>query len=279
MESKASKLDNNGDLVLNITEGIVGLIKLSEFEDVDAERLKPSYMYSKVGMYIKYVPKEILDDTDEQGNIIVVCSRRESQRQCRERYISTLKPGDIINARVLNIHNKSIFCDVGCGVPAILPIDSYCVAKMIDPLEDLKGIREIKVIVRSISEDCREIYLSHKELLGTWKEEVQSLNVGDTIVGTVSKVDTFGIFVTLSPNLFGLANKREGIKEGDTVFVLVKAIVPEKMKVKLLIKSVQNNADSLSMRPVYKVKDTHIDYWRYSPEEYTTKTIERRFSE
>lgn len=277
MESKAIKLNTSNELILAISDGVIGLIQLNDFEDIEESRLKLSYMYSKVGMYIKYIPQEILEEPDENGNTIVICSRRESQKQCKEKYISTLKPGDIINARIMNLHNKSIFCDIGCGVPAILPIDSYCVARLVDPVEDLRGIREIKAIVCSIKEDG-SIFLSHKELLGTWYDEVQGLSVGDTVIGTISKIESFGAFVTLSPNLFGLANKSANIKEGDTVYVSVKAIVPEKMKVKLIIKSVQNNADGLSLKPVYKIKDTHVDYWKYSPDEYTGQVIERKFT-
>lgn len=44
-----------------------------------------------------------------------------------------------------------------------------------------------------------------------------------------------GIFVELRPNLVGLAEYKDGIEYGENVEVYIKKIIPEKMKVKLII--------------------------------------------
>ena len=45
----------------------------------------------------------------------------------------------------------------------------------------------------------------------------------------------YGTFVELAPNLTGLADQTEGLREDDRVSVYLKAILPDRMKVKLTI--------------------------------------------
>ena len=53
--------------------------------------------------------------------------------------------------------------------------------------------------------------------------------------GYVLKIEDYGIFVELTPNLAGLAEVRPNTKIGQSVSVYIKSIIPEKMKIKLII--------------------------------------------
>lgn len=77
--------------------------------------------------------------------------------------------------------------------------------------------------------------LSHKELLGTWSENAARFAPGMTVTGLVRSRKPYGTFIELTPNLAGLADQTEGIKENDAVAVYCKAIQPDRMKVKLNI--------------------------------------------
>ena len=56
-----------------------------------------------------------------------------------------------------------------------------------------------------------------------------------TVTGWVRGVQPYGTFVELGPNLTGLADQTEGLQEDDRVSVYLKAILPDRMKVKLTI--------------------------------------------
>ena len=56
----------------------------------------------------------------------------------------------------------------------------------------------IRAVVKSIENG--RITLSHKELLGTWEENVALFSAGETVAGIVRSVEPYGIFVELSPN-------------------------------------------------------------------------------
>jgi small subunit ribosomal protein S1 len=82
---------------------------------------------------------------------------------------------------------------------------------------------------------CGRISLTHKELLGTWEENAARFEVGQTVVGMIRSVESYGIFVELTPNLAGLAECKEGVRVGDACAVYIKNIIPSKMKIKLVL--------------------------------------------
>ena len=102
--------------------------------------------------------------------------------------------------------------------------------------------------------------------------------------GIVRSIENYGVFVELSPNLAGLAELREdkrAFKElmvGDRVSVYIKSIIPEKMKIKLVL--IDITAEAQSTKPIQYFVDIdkieHMDIWQYSPD-YCTKTVETVF--
>ena len=54
-------------------------------------------------------------------------------------------------------------------------------------------------------------------------------------MGIVRSVKDYGVFIELSPNLSGLAEYRGDLIPGDRVSIYIKAILPERQKVKLIV--------------------------------------------
>ena len=103
-----------------------------------------------------------------------------------------------------------------------------------------------------------------KELLGTWQENAEQFSQGETVSGIVRSVETYGIFIELAPNLAGLAESKAGVKVGEKASVYIKSILPDKMKVKLIIiDSFDGDCTKLPLK--YYLNEKHIDSWRYSP--------------
>ena len=79
----------------------------------------------------------------------------------------------------------------------------------------------------------------------------------------------------LTPNLAGLAESKEGVKAGQQASVYIKSIIPEKMKIKLIIiDTFDYNYNPL--KPEYYIESGHIDRFVYSPEN-CEKLIETKF--
>ncbi|MCM1335696.1 MAG: S1 RNA-binding domain-containing protein [Bacteroides sp.] len=203
---------------------------------------------------------KVVKARDDDGYALL--SRRAAQEECKTRYLSALRRGDVIPARVTHMEQFGAFVDVGCGLPSLIPIDMISVSRIAHPADRFIVGQRIRAVVRSLEDD--KITLSHKELLGTWEENAEKYAVGETVTGIVRSVEGYGIFVELTPNLAGLAELRDGVRPGDTVSVYIKAMIPDKMKIKLIIvDSFRGGARKIEPFE-YFVRAGHIDRWLYS---------------
>lgn len=92
-------------------------------------------------------------------------------------------------------------------------------------------------MIKSIEKDKERVILSHKELLGDWEENVKELEEKAIVDGIIKEADKYknGIFVELKPNLVGMAEYKEGFVYGQRVKVLIKKIIRNKRKIKVVI--------------------------------------------
>lgn len=210
---------------------------------------------------------------DENGEMTAYLSRRAAQQECLDGFISQLASGDVIPARVTHMEQFGAFVDIGCGIPSLIPIDAISVSRISHPSDRFYNGEDIKVIVKACSDG--RVWLSHKELLGTWEENAALFKAGETVSGTIRSVESYGIFVELTPNLAGLAEPKEGVKEGQQAGVYIKALIPEKMKVKLIIVDVFDSV-RIPKQIEYFTDKTKIEHWRYSTEQ-SQRVIETRF--
>lgn len=228
-------------------------------------------LISRVGKAVSFIIDGF--SYDGAGNKIALLSRRRAQEICLTEYISYLSAGDIIDARVTHLENFGAFCDIGCGCIALLPIDSISVSRISHPSDRFLAGDNIKVVVKSIVDG--KITLSMKELLGTWKQNADLFAQGETVSGIVRSVETYGIFVELAPNLAGLAESKPGVTAGEQASVYIKSILPDKMKVKLII--IDSFAPTADREPLkYYLDRAHITSWRYSPDS-SSRTVESIF--
>ncbi len=210
---------------------------------------------------------------NENGELYAVLSRRAAQEKCAAEYLDSLTPGDIIPAKVTHLEPFGCFVDIGCGIPSLIPIDMISVSRISHPQDRFHVGQSIYAVVRSLENN--RICLSHKELLGTWAENAALFEPGETVTGIVRSIEDYGIFVELAPNLAGLAELREGVSVNSCASVYIKAIIPEKMKIKLIIVSSSENAYCGNELKYFKTSG-HIDQWIYSGE-YSNKVIQTIF--
>ena len=215
-------------------------------------------------------------ERDENGKPTAICSRREAQKDCVREKISKLQTGDVIEARITRLDPFGAFCDIGCGVISLLPIDCMSVSRISHPRDRFRNGQVIKAVVKSTVDEFGRITLTHRELLGTWEENAAKFTSGQTAAGIVRSIEDYGVFVELAPNLAGLAECREDIAVGQSAAVFIKNIIPDRMKVKLAIIDCIDRENAV---PDYEYPDiTHIDRWKYSPDG-CEKVIESIFDE
>ncbi len=213
--------------------------------------------------------------SDRHGIPYATLSRRAVQQDCMEQFISALQCGDVIDGRVTHLEPFGAFVDIGCGIPSLMSIDTMSVSRISHPSDRFTVGMDIRAVVRQKESEGR-ISLSHRELLGTWAENAALFNIGETVTGVVRSVEDYGVFVEIMPNLAGLAERREGIEAGCGASVYIKSIIPERMKIKLVLVDTFKY-DNLPAPPRYFFTGSHMDRFVYSPC-CSDKFIETRFS-
>ena len=273
LEGICSLCDNEHNLHVRVGQ-YTGIIPHDECVYLrDGERPKDIAIISRVGKPVCFKIKHI---STVGGEVRLVLSRRAAQYECMTSYIDTLSAGDVINARVTHMEAFGVFVDVGCGVVSLLPIDTLSVSRIAHPRDRLYPGQDINVVVKTPSMGSGRISLSHRELLGTWQENAALYSAGQTAAGIIRSIESYGVFVELTPNLAGLAEYKEGVEVGKSAAVYIKSIICDKMKIKLVIIDTYS-ADSQPLPINYFIKQGHIDYWRYSPPE-CPKLIESIFA-
>ena len=258
LEAVAFVCDSDHNLLVNLGE-INGVIPRVEGAVGIAEgKTKEIALISRVGKSVCFTVEEI--HTGEHPYALL--SRKNAMKRCQSEFLSRLTAGDIIDARITHLENFGAFCDIGCGNIALLPIDSISVSRISHPKDRFKTGDDIRVIVKNI-DDMGRITLSHKELLGTWEENAALFSAGETVSGIVRSVESYGIFVELAPNLAGLAESKEGVQVGDTAGVYIKSILPDKMKVKLIIIDSFEKTETQPFKYFYE--GDRIEKFTYSP--------------
>lgn len=216
-------------------------------------------LISKVGKRVCFRVVGFQRESDGKKSIIL--SRRMAQLQCIDEYINLLACGEIIDARVTRLEGFGAFIDIGCGINSLIPIDMLSVSRISHPRERLHEGEMIKCALKS--RDDGKLTFTLKELLGTWEENAARFFVGETVTGIVRSVESYGVFVELTPNLAGLAELGAQIEAGQRVSVFIKSIIPERMKIKLVVVDVCPKQAEPPLE--YRISSGTIRHWRYSP--------------
>lgn len=252
LEGRALLCDRNNNLVVDLG-GLRGLIPREEAVLGEARNIA---VISRVGKPVCFKVLELGDR--------ILLSRKAAQLEAADRYLAALTPGDVIDARITHLEQFGAFADVGCGLVSLLPIDAISVSRICHPKERFHVGQAIKAVVRGVDLARHRLTLSHRELLGSWEENAALFSPGMTVAGTVRGVEDYGVFVELTENLAGLAECHDGVRDGQAASVYIKSILPEKMKIKLVIVDVFDRPLSPSP-PHYFITGGHISSWRYSP--------------
>lgn len=225
LEARATVCDEEMSLYVDL--GCMrGIIKKEEVAfNPDGSPVKDIAAITRVG---KTVCFKVCGFEKRRGETVAILSRKDVQRDCLENYLMQLLPGDIVDARVTHLEPFGAFVDVGCGIVSLLSIDCISVSRIAHPRDRFYPGMAIKTAVKAIDYDLMRISVTHKELLGTWKENAEKFRIGQTVPGIVRSIEPYGIFVELSPNLAGLAEYSENVRIGDGATVYIKNIIPEK---------------------------------------------------
>ena len=141
--------------------------------------------------------------------------------------LSRLVSGDIIKGRVVDWDDKNAYVDIGGSLNAILPAERIALSPALCSPNVFFCGQEIYAAVFKIDRRERRIYLSHRELLGTFEELTRGIKEGDVLKGKIVGDNK----VLLSPNLTAHAANTVTYSENTSVIARIKDLLPGKAEI------------------------------------------------
>jgi small subunit ribosomal protein S1 len=164
--------------------------------------------------------------------------------------------GTTIQGKIKNITDFGLFIGIDEGIDGLVHISDISWTKRIKhPSELYKKGEEIQAIVLNIDKDNERFSLGVKQLSpDPWEEIPKRYPVGGSVVGTVTNVTDFGLFVELEEGIEGLVHvseiSKEKIKtpigmfqEGQEVTAKVVNIGQEERKIGLSLKRLEEQEE------------------------------------
>lgn len=260
LEARVMRCDAAHNLWVDLG-GVPGKIPREEVAlGIEEGTTREIAILSRVGRPVSFQIEEI------QGgeHPVAVLSRRKAQKSALSYFIETLTPGQIIPAVVTHIEPFGVFVDIGNGIVSMIRIEQISISRISHPRERFTHGDRIYAVVTDVDKVNGRVFLSHRELLGTWAENAAQFSQGETVSGIVQGVREYGSFIELTPNLSGLAEPSPHLSDGDHVSVYIKSISYEQYKIKLLI--IDHVPPFERRRPLqYFMTDGSLLHWIYRP--------------
>ncbi len=232
-----------GGLVVDV-EGVRGFVPASMIENRFVQDLN---QYKGQTIRAKIIEINAADSR-------LILSRRDVLNEERSaalaRVFNELSVGDVVEGKVARMTNFGAFIDLG-GVDGLVHVSEISHERVSQPSDVLSVGEDVKVKVLGLDPEKERISLSIKATQpGPWEAAASEAPEGTVLEGTVKRVVDFGAFVEVFPGVEGLvhvsqishkhiANPSDVLKAGDKVKVKVLEVNPDKQRLSLSIKALE----------------------------------------
>ncbi|HAJ80200.1 MAG TPA: hypothetical protein DCO75_10575 [Fibrobacteres bacterium] len=171
------------------------------------------------------------------------------------------KAGDSVEGRITKIVNFGAFVQLCPGVEGLIHISEMSWMKRINHPSDIvsEGLTVV-VTILSVNETKKEISCSLKSLdSDPWKDIQTKFPIGSSTTGKVAQETRFGYFIDLAEGVTGLlpfsnlaSDKKESVKVGASLEVVVESIDEEKRRISLSCGTVESRQNETETREFLK---------------------------
>ncbi|MEO7003055.1 MAG: S1 RNA-binding domain-containing protein, partial [Ktedonobacterales bacterium] len=249
---EAEVIDHNkGGLIVNL-EGIRGFVPISQIlnlrrEDSADSTETQSKLQAMVGRKLQLKIIEI----NRNRNRLILSERQAVQEwraRRREELLNELQVGEVRQGVVSNLANFGAFVDLG-GADGLVHISQLAWSRVNHPSEVLKVGQKVEVQVLSVDREKKKIALSIKRAeIDPWSQVEQRYHVGQLVTGTITKIAPFGAFARIEDGVEGLVHlsemttgtqdPKQGLHEGQEITVRILRIDPERRRLGLSLRAV-----------------------------------------
>ena len=216
-----------------------GIIPSAEFDNIDT---------LEVGDEVDV----LLERLENDEGMVVLSKEKAAYRQNWNKIAGVFQGDGLIKGKVKSVVKGGLMVNI--GVEAFLPASQIDIVPPKDLQQFVGNTYDFKIV--KINDDRRNVVLSRREIIEQERSEkrqkfLESVNVGDRVVGTVKNLTDFGAFIDLdgmdgllhiTDMTWGrLGHPSEMVKVGQQLEVVVLDINKEKERVSLGLKQTQRN--------------------------------------
>lgn len=231
---------------VKLEEGIEGLVHISEMSWT--KRISHPNELVHIDDEIEVVVLGINKEKQE-----ISLGMKQTQDNPWDRVADRYPPGTPVKGVVRNLTNYGAFIEIEEGIDGLLHVsDMSWTRKISHPSEMVEKGHEIECRVISVDQQRRRIALGLKQLNeDPWAADIPGkYQPGQVVIGTVTKLTNFGVFVGLENGLEGLLhiseladhkveNPEDVVKVGDQIEVKVLRVDTDERKIGLSRKRVE----------------------------------------
>lgn len=202
---------NRGGLVVKFGR-LRGFVPGSHLSEMDNRHLSPDQRQEKFQACVgQELPLQVIEVVRDRRRLIL--SERRAQRQLRkqhrERLLNELLEGQVRRGTVSHLCNFGAFVDLG-GADGLVHISELSWRRIQHPREVVQVGDEIDVYVLRLDHKRKRIGLSLKRLQpDPWDLVDLNYTEGQLVLGAVTNVAGFGVFVALDSGVEGLIHLSE----------------------------------------------------------------------
>lgn len=212
----------------------------------------------------EYIGKTLWFEVIEFTGRNIVLSRKsivEAERRERaEALKQTLHEGDRVKGTVTSLQKFGAFVDIG-GIEGLLPISELAWSRT-EKTSDLLSVGQpVEVMIKRLDWEGERISLSLKDVLpNPWDSAADNWPAGSYHKGRVSRLATFGAFVTLGDGVDGLIHISR-LGNGERRIGHPEEVLKVGQELEVKVESVDMAAKKISLVPadISRAEDEHTE--------------------
>ncbi|MFA5935594.1 MAG: S1 RNA-binding domain-containing protein [Patescibacteria group bacterium] len=200
---------NKGGLIVRV-EGVAGFLPVSQLSPDNYPRVmggeKTKILEKLKELVGKLVDVKAIDVNEEDEKLIV--SEKAVWESKQEGVIAKYKVGDTVEGEVTAVTDFGAFVRFDTALEGLVHISEIAWQRIDHPRDVLKPGDHVHAEVINI--EGSKIFLSMKKLVpDPWKNVSDKYKMNQMVKGRVLKINPFGLFVELDPEIHGLAHISE----------------------------------------------------------------------
>lgn len=241
---------NKGGLMVR-AGSVKGFLPVSQLTPENYPRVEGGDKNKILEILKSYINREFtvkVMDSDEREEKLIVSEKmawEENQKEIMLKY----QVGNHIKGKITAVTDFGAFVEFDDKMEGLVHISEIAWQRIDDPRDIVKVGDMVEAEIIKI--DGTKIFLSMKKLKADpWSEVEKKYRVGDIVKGKVLKVNPFGLFVELDPEIHGLAHISELsdkpvvdvntiAKANETIDFRVISVEPKEHRLGLSIKAIK----------------------------------------